>query len=132
MADYRRLLLEQTRAPQPAAGADRSANGSADGAANGATRISKKEQRRLAAEQRQSLAGLRAAARNAEAELTRLSAEKAAMLEKLQDPDFYRDEPDEAQTLQRAIGRLQKRLDAAETRWLASQEALEAAMDAPG
>ena len=51
------------------------------------------------------------------------------MLEKLKDPDFYHDEPDEAQSLQRAIGRLQKELDAAETRWLADQEALEEAMN---
>jgi len=86
----------------------------------------------MAAEQRQSLTKLRTAARNAEAELTRLSDEKAAMLEKLKDPNFYRDEPDEAQSLQRAIGRLQKDLDAAETRWLAGQEALEEAMNAPG
>ena len=121
MADYRRLLLDQKRSPRPADDAPQ-------GAANGGARASKKEQRRLAAEQRQSLSQLRAAARDAEAELTRLSDEKAAILEKLKDPDFYRDQPDEAQELQRAIGHLQKDLDAAEIRWLAGQEALEDAM----
>ena len=123
MADYRRLLLEQKRSP-------RSAGDASEGEkpANGAARASKKEQRRMAAEQRQSLTKLRAVARAAEAELTRLSDEKAAMLEKLKNPTFYRDQPDEAQELQRAIGHLQKDLDAAETRWLAGQEALEQAM----
>ena len=120
MADYRRLLLEQKRSPRPAGDAS-----DGEKPANGAARASKKEQRQMAAEQRQSLTKLRAAARAAEAELTRLSDEKAAMLEKLKNPTFYRDQPDEAQELQRAIGHLQKDLDAAETRWLAGQEALE-------
>ncbi|NKB48520.1 MAG: ATP-binding cassette domain-containing protein [Alphaproteobacteria bacterium] len=131
MADYRRRLLEQKRTPRPAEETLDSAkptNGAAPGSANGANRTSKKELRRLAAEQRQSLTKLRAAARDAETELTRLSAEKTAMLEKLKDPNFYRDQPDEAQELQKAMGHLQKDLDAAETRWLAGQEALEAAM----
>jgi ATP-binding cassette subfamily F protein 3 len=123
MADYRRLLLEQKRTPRPSDEA-----GEAAKSTNGAARASKKELRRLAAEQRQSLTKLRAAARDAEAELTRLSDEKATMLEKLKDPDFYRDRPDEARDLQQAMGHLQKDLDAAETRWLAGQEALEAAM----
>ena len=126
MADYRRLLLEQNRSAAPAGRAADAAIG-ANGA-NGTGRASKKEQRRLAAAQRRSLTKLRAAARDAEAELARLSEEKAAMLEKLKDPDFYRDQPDEAQALQRDIGRLQKDLDAAETRWLTDQEALEEAM----
>ena len=122
MADYRRLLLEQKRSPRPSADTSEG-----EKSANGAARASKKEQRRMAAEQRQSLTKLRAVARAAEAELTRLSDEKAAMLEKLKNPTFYRDQPDEAQELQRAIGHLQKDLDAAETRWLAGQEALEEA-----
>ncbi|MCZ6590074.1 MAG: ATP-binding cassette domain-containing protein, partial [Alphaproteobacteria bacterium] len=123
MADYRRLLLDQKRsAPltNDPSNTKKSANGSA--------RANKKKQRRKAAEQRQSLTALRTRARNAEAELTRLSDEKAVILDKLKDPQFYRDEPDEAQKLQRAIGLLQKQLDAAETRWLAGQEALEDAM----
>ncbi len=123
MADYRRLLLDQARAGPPAEDAADMGK-----TANGAARASKKDKRRLAAEQRQSLTKLRAAAREAEAELTRLSEAKTAILEKLKDPNFYRDQPDEAQDLQRAIGHLQKDLDAAETRWLAGQEALEDAM----
>ena len=123
MADYRRLLLEQNRGAAQVAGSSDAAK-----PANGSARASKKAQRRSAAAQRQSLTKLRAAARDAEAELARLSEEKAAMLEKLKDPQFYRDQPDEAQALQRAIGRLQKDLDAAETRWFTDQEALEAAM----
>jgi ATP-binding cassette subfamily F protein 3 len=123
MADYRRVLLQQNRSA-----AQVTNNSDAANAANGSARASKKEQRRIAAAQRRSLTTLRAAARDAEAELARLSEEKAAMLEKLKNPDFYRDQPDEAQALQRAIGRLQKDLDAAETRWLTDQEALEAAM----
>ncbi len=121
MADYRRLLLDQAQVAQPTKGRKKSTNGSA--------KANKKEQRRVAAKQRQSLTKLRTVARDAETELTRLNEEKAAMLEKLKDPDFYHDEPDEAQSLQRAIGRLQKELDAAETRWLADQEALEEAMN---
>jgi ATP-binding cassette subfamily F protein 3 len=121
MADYRRLLLDQAQVAQPTKDREKFTNGSA--------KANKKEQRRVAAKQRQSLTKLRTAARNAEAELTRLNKEKAAMLEKLKDPDFYHDEPDEAQSLQRAIGRLKKELDAAETRWLADQKALEEAMN---
>ena len=79
------------------------------------------------AELEDSLTKLRTAARDAEAELTRLSDKKAALMEKLKDPDFYRDRPDEARELQQAMGHLQKDLDAAETKWLAGQEALEAA-----
>ena len=123
LADYRRLLLDQARAgPSAEDPADMGKT------ANGAARASKKDKRRLAAEQRQSLTKLRAAAREAEAELIRLSEAKTAILEKLKDPNFYRDQPDEAQDLQRAIGHLQKDLDAAETRWLDGQEALEDAM----
>ncbi len=123
LADYRRLLLDQARAgPSAEDPADMGKT------ANGAARASKRDKRRLAAEQRQSLTKLRAAAREAEAELTRLSEAKTAILEKLKDPNFYRDQPDEAQDLQRAIGHLQKDLDAAETRWLDGQEALEDAM----
>ena len=122
MADYRRFLLDQKRAVQ---------NGDSTSdtrkAANGSTPSNKRQKRRMAAEQRQSLTALRTAARDAEAELTRLSEAKESILEKLKDPDFYRDQPEEAQALQRAIGQLQKDLDAAETRWLADQEALEAA-----
>ena len=125
MADYRRLLLDQKRS---APLADDPSN--TKKSANGSVRANKKTQRRKAAEQRQSLTALRARARDAEAELTRLSDAKAAILDKLKDPEFYRDKPDEAQKLQRAIGLLQKDLDAAETRWLAGQEALEAAKGA--
>jgi ATP-binding cassette, subfamily F, member 3 len=119
MADYRRLLLSQKRTPPIEATSD------TEKPTNGSARVTKKDKRRLAAEQRQSLTKLRSAARAAEAELTRLSEEKTAMLERLKDPRFYRDKPDEAQDLQRAIGYLQKNIDAAETRWLAGQEALE-------
>jgi ATP-binding cassette subfamily F protein 3 len=120
MTDYRRLLLSQKRTPLPieaTSGTEKTTNESA--------RVTKKDKRRLAADQRQSLTKLRSASRAAEAELTRLSEEKTAMLERLKDPRFYQDKPDEAQNLQRAIGHLQKDLDAAETRWLAGQEALE-------
>ncbi len=120
MTDYRRLLLSQKRAPQPI-----EATSDTEKTTNGSARVTKKDKRRLAADQRQSLTKLRSASRAAEAELTRLSEEKTAMLERLKDPRFYQDKPDEAQDLQRAIGHLQKDLDAAETRWLAGQEALE-------
>jgi len=126
MADYRRLLLGQKRSPKPAA--DPADSGDSEKSTNGSGRATKREKRRLAAEQRQSLTKLRAAARDAEAELTRLNDEKAAILERLKDPNFYRDQPNEAQNLQRAIGHLQKDVEAAETRWLAGQEALENAV----
>ena len=127
MADYRRFLLDRKRAAQ--AVEDATGNGRS---ANGPAPRNKREKRRLAAERRQSLAALRNAARDAEAQMTRLSEEKEPILVKLKDPDFYRDRPDEARDLQRAIGQLQKQLDAAETRWLSCQEALEAAMNASG
>ncbi len=119
MADYRSLLLSQKRTPQPADDGSDAEN------AKGSAPVNKKDKRRLAAEQRQSLTKLRSAARAAEAELTRLNEEKTAMVERLKDPEFYRDNSDEALDLQRTVGLLQKDLDAAESRWLDRQEALD-------
>ncbi len=119
MADYRSLLLSQKRTPQPADDGSDAEN------AKGSAPVNKKDKRRLAADQRQSLTKLRSAARAAEAELTRLNEEKTAMVERLKDPEFYRDNSDEALDLQRTVGLLQKDLDAAESRWLDRQEALD-------
>ena len=88
---------------------------------------SKKDKRRLAAEQRKSITVLRKAARDAENELVRLSEEKSQILESLKNPKFYKEQPDEAQALQIQIGHLQKELDIAEKRWIEEQEALEKA-----
>ncbi len=106
--DYRALLAERAR---PAPKAD---NGS------------RREDRRERSEARATLAPLRRQARDAEAALEQLAAERAAVERRLADPALY--VPGRASEIAAANERfaaIAKEVAAAEAAWLAAQEALE-------
>jgi ATP-binding cassette subfamily F protein 3 len=108
--DYRALLAERAR---PVAKLDAG---------------TKRDDRRERAEARAALAPLRKQAKDAEARLARLGAERVVIERKLADPALYG--PGRAGEIAATTARLAaiKRLSAAaETEWLAAEEALEAA-----
>ncbi len=92
-------------------------------------RGNKKEARRAAAEARERTKDLRARARKAETEMTKLTDQRSAIDRAMFDPDSaeapYKDQ---AMTdLMKKRGEIEKKLDAAEAAWLEASEALEAA-----
>ncbi len=108
--DYRALLAER-RAPAPKPDA-----------------ANRRDERRERADARAALAPLRKQARDAEARLARLAAERAAIETKLADPALY--VPTRKAEIAAANARLaaiRKLAAAAEAEWLAAEEALEAA-----
>ncbi|HEY6432889.1 MAG TPA: ABC-F family ATP-binding cassette domain-containing protein [Acetobacteraceae bacterium] len=108
--DYRALLSERAR---PAAAADVSR---------------RRDERRERAETRAALAPLRRRARDAEALLAKLAAEREAIERRLADPAIYA--PGRAAEITAANTRLAaiaRQAEQAESDWLATQEALEAA-----
>ena len=111
--DYRALLIERAR---PVARPDAAPN--------------RKDERRERAEARAAVAPLRKQARDAEARIAKLNAERATIEAKLADPKLYApgnaDKITAAQTRLAAIGR---EVAAAEAAWLAAEEALEAAAE---
>jgi len=124
MADYRRLLLERARDDRREARAESDA---AKGSSGGATARDRKDERRAAAEMRQRTAPLRKAIQAAEKEIEKLSAEKARLEERMADPTLYNGPADQHTALQKDLGAVTKKIEAAETRWMDAQEALEAA-----
>ena len=110
MDDYRALLVERTR---PVAKADT------------ATR---RDDRRERAEARLAVAPLRKQAKDAEARMTKLTAERAKIEANLADPALYA--PGRVAEVTAANARLaaiRKEYETAETAWLEAEEALEAA-----
>ena len=111
MDDYRALLVERARPP---------ARADAGG--------SRRDDRRDRAEARVQLAPLRRQARDAEARIAKLDAERARLLARLADPALYAPgragEVSEANMRLAAIGR---EVAVAEGAWMAAEEALEAA-----
>jgi ATP-binding cassette subfamily F protein 3 len=110
MDDYRALLVERSR---PAAKAET------------ATR---RDDRRERAEARAAVAPLRKQAKDAEAKLAKLTAERAAIEAKLADPALYA--PGRVAEVTAANARLaaiRREAEAAEMAWLEAEEALEAA-----
>jgi ATP-binding cassette subfamily F protein 3 len=108
--EYRTLLAERAR---PAAKMDAG---------------TKRDDRRERAETRAALAPLRKQAKDAEARLARLAAERASIERKLGDPALYG--PGRAGEIAATTARLaaiKKLSTAAEAEWLAAEEALEAA-----
>ena len=108
--EYRALLAERAR---PAAKADQAG---------------RKDDRRERAAARAAVAPLRKQARDAEALLAKLTAERAAVEARLADPALY--EPGRARDIAAANARLAaiaRESAAAEAAWLAAEEALEAA-----
>ncbi|MGH7211894.1 MAG: ATP-binding cassette domain-containing protein, partial [Acetobacteraceae bacterium] len=108
--DYRALLSERAR---PAAKAD----------ATGGRR----DERRERAEARAAMAPLRRQARDAEARLERLAAERAAIERALADPRLYEAaRGTEIEAVNASLGAIARLTAEAEAAWLAAQEALEA------
>jgi ATP-binding cassette subfamily F protein 3 len=124
MADYRRLLLERAREDRREARAETEA---AKGTGGSATARDRKDERRAAAEMRQRTAPLRKAIQAAEKEIETLTAEKARLEARMADPKLYEGPAERLTALQKDLGAVTKKLEAAEIRWMEAQETLEAA-----
>jgi ATP-binding cassette subfamily F protein 3 len=114
LEDYRKLLLEKRRAER----SDRTERESG---------LSKKDQRRAAAELRAALAPLKRKADDAEKLIAKLTRERQALEVKMADPDLYNGPADKVTKLQKDLGDIQKKISAAEDTWMEAHEALEAA-----
>jgi ATP-binding cassette subfamily F protein 3 len=94
-----------------------------------APKVSRKEERRLAAAAREKTQSLRKAVKTAEQEVERLSRERSEIDRALFDPKNYdgpgKDLP--ASELMKKRGEIEKALEKAEARWLEANEALETA-----
>jgi ATP-binding cassette subfamily F protein 3 len=88
---------------------------------------SKKDQRKAAAENRNQKAPLKKAVDSAEKMLARLTSQLDGVAAKLADPSIYSGPGSVVGELQREKARLEREVANAEARWLAAQEALEAA-----
>lgn len=109
MDDYRALLVERAR---PAKAAD---------APN------RKDERRERAEARVNLAPLRRQARDAEARIAKLEAERAQIETRLADPALYSGKhAGEVTELKQRLAALGREMAVAEEAWMAAEEALEA------
>ena len=113
MDDYRRMLLDRSRAERSEAKGD--------------TGPSRKDQRRASAEARVALAPLKKKATDAETAVTKLSVEKAKIQAKLADPKLYEGPSEALRKLQIDLGAVEKKLAAAEEVWLEALELYEAA-----
>jgi ATP-binding cassette, subfamily F, member 3 len=114
MDDYRTWLLARARAER-----------SGDGGSDSEKGTNRKDQRRAAAELRVAQAPLRQAVKKAEQEMEKLTAEKARLDAKLNDPKLYEGPASELLKVQKSLGELQRKLADVEERWLTAQEALE-------
>ncbi len=111
MDDYRALLVERAR---PAGKADAGPN--------------RKDERRERAEARVQLAPLRRQARDAEARIGKLEAERMRIEARLADPALYASGQSQAVTeANQRLAAIGRELAAAEGVWMAAEEALEAA-----
>jgi ATP-binding cassette subfamily F protein 3 len=109
--DYRALLAERAR---PAGRAEVSG---------------RKDDRRERAAARAALAPLRRQAKDAEALLAKLTAERAAIEARLADPDLYANgRVNDVAAANTRLASIRREAEAAESAWLAAAEALEAAM----
>ncbi|HQS14483.1 MAG TPA: ABC-F family ATP-binding cassette domain-containing protein [Reyranella sp.] len=88
---------------------------------------SKKDQRKAAADNRTNKAPLKKAVDSAEKMLARLTEQLNGVLAKLADPAIYAGPGSVVTELQKEKARLEREVGNAEKRWLAAQEALEAA-----
>ncbi len=111
MDDYRALLVERARPARAEATPTR------------------RDDRRERAEARVHLAPLRRQARDAEARIAKIEAERAKIETRLADPALYTaGKPNEITELQLRLAALGRDLDAAETAWMEAEAALEAAV----
>ncbi|MDA8231607.1 MAG: ABC-F family ATP-binding cassette domain-containing protein [Magnetospirillum sp.] len=116
LADYRRLLLERAR---EARRDNRSGNR--------AGAVSRKDERRAAAEARAQTAPLRKKAERAEKVLDDLQRRKTHLTETLADPGLYREPSEKVRRLRKELADIERAVAEAEEEWLSAHEALEAA-----
>jgi ATP-binding cassette, subfamily F, member 3 len=136
LEDYARLAAEATAAAEAEAAASAAA-GTAAAAPATAPAVESAEQRRLRkreeAGQRARLAPLRQAVQRCERELEQLATARAALEQRLADPELYL--PGAVTTLRATLAEqaeLARRTAATEEAWLAASEGLEAAAAGPG
>ena len=89
--------------------------------------VDRREQRKQAAEKRQTLAPLRKQIQRIEKNVAKFQAEKAEIQRKMADPTLYDGDSSKLVDLQRDLGWISRQLDEAEANWLGSQEELEGA-----
>jgi ATP-binding cassette subfamily F protein 3 len=89
--------------------------------------VSKKDQRKAAADQRANKAPLKKAVDSAEKMLARLAEQLEGVAARLADPSIYAGPGTVVADLQREKGRLEREVANAEKRWLSAQEAFEKA-----
>jgi len=117
LSDYKRFLLESRR-PQK--------NGAVNSAAEDAdARTDKKAERKARAEARAATSHLRKASQKAEHDVSRLNKQKAAIEQKLADPEIYSGPSEQLTRLQIELGGIEKKLEQAEMAWLEAEAALE-------
>jgi ATP-binding cassette subfamily F protein 3 len=88
-------------------------------------KLSKKDQRRAAAEARAAVADLRKAAKQAETQIERLNKQKSDLEARLAEPEVYNGPTAKLQELHIRFGQVKQSLAEAEERWLDLQTALE-------
>ncbi len=118
LEDYNRTLLQQRKSMR------RARREESEGATQ---RVSRKDARKSAADERARMAPLKKAAEAAEAMLEKLTAEKDELDSRLSDPSVYEGPSDEIVPLTRRQRELEDLLTQAEERWLEAQEMLEEA-----
>lgn len=114
--DYKRLLIERRREARKPKKVEGKAGG---GGGN------KKEERKRRAAQRAAQAPLRAAAKDLERKLEKLTAEQDALKAKIADPKVYDGPKDKFQGMQIDLGKLDARVEQAEEKWLEAVEKIE-------
>jgi ATP-binding cassette subfamily F protein 3 len=110
--DYKRLVL--------------GAGAPAEKVESAPARVDRRDARREAADARAAKAPLMKAARGAEQEIERLTAERKRIEQQLADPALYSGPPEKLADLTRKRADLERRIAAAEEAWLEAQAALEA------
>ena len=122
--DYRKLVLK-SRKPSGKAKEEE-----AQPATPAAPQLSPKEQRRLAAQQRDQIKGLRARVREFETKMNGLQKELEKADAALADPKLYEGDPTKAQDLAKERAAAKKALDQVEQEWLEATETYEQAQTA--
>ena len=118
MNDYRAHLLQE----HPV-----STNGGARGSRDPSS--NKKDERKKAAEKRQSLAPLKKQLVDAEKQVAKFSAERAALRKSMEDPKIYGKDVGKLLDMQKTLGQIEKNLETAENAWLILQEEWEGAQE---
>ena len=113
--DYRKLLMDK-------------ASGNKREAKDGTT-VSRKDERRAAAQARIQLAPLKKAIEKAEKEIERLHARQADIEQKLTDPTLYQGPADKLTLLRKQKADTERDLAKAETHWIEASEAYEKAKE---